>query len=361
MKKQFADYTWLAGNHGGKGSLWQGPDHLLVIEGKGFLLAMSEVYRRLDYKNIQALTLTETRRYVWMGCLLGIGALMFGLLTWATWGREPFLPITLALPAGLLGIFFTVHLARGRTCSCTLQTAVQVLRLKPLDRVQTAMPVIERLEALCLQHQRGLPVMSAEALAAASSAASAMPGAMGPLPVAGMKPPWSGSGWLLGAGILAIVWALALAGELYVSGLFFTVMNMLLGGASFIMAIVALVRSYLQKVPVALAGSLWGGLATHFGTAGLLLAVGVVRTTQTTTERSPLEILEQNQRASEDLFVNLAACTFDQAGALGWALLGVAMVLGCCGAVQLVYSPRKKGAVVTSGATTPPAMPPPMA
>jgi hypothetical protein len=122
MKKQFADYTWLAGNHGGRGSLWQGPDHLLVIEGKGFVLAMSEIYRRLDYKKIQALTLTETRRYVWMGFLLGLGSLIFALLTWAAWGREPFLPITLALPAGLLAILFVVHLARGRTCSCTLQT-----------------------------------------------------------------------------------------------------------------------------------------------------------------------------------------------------------------------------------------------
>lgn len=357
MKKQFADYTWLAGNHGGKGSLWQGPDHLLVIEGKGVFLALSEVYRRLDYKNIQALTLTETRRYVWMSFLLCLGALLFALLTWATWDQEPFIPISLALPAGLLGILLAVHLARGRTCACTLQTAVQVLRLKPLNRVQTALPVIQRLEALCTQHQRGMPAMTPEAL----SAASQMPVAPGYAPVAGIKPPWSGSGWVLAAGILSIGWALVLAGELFVSGVFFTVLNMLVGGASFIMAIVALVRSHLQKVPVGLAGSLLGGLATHFGTGALLMAVGVVSTAKSTAQRTPLEILEQNQRAGEDLFNNLAACSFEQAGALGWALLGVAMVLVCCGIVQLVYAPRKQGTTGAAGAAVPPVTPPPMA
>ncbi|RBP42604.1 hypothetical protein DES53_106313 [Roseimicrobium gellanilyticum] len=359
MKKQFADYTWLAGNHGSKGSLWQGPDHLLVIEGKGFLLALSEVYRRLDYKNVQALTLTETRRYVWMSFLLGIGALLFALLTWATWNQEPFIPISLALPAGLLAILLAVHLARGRTCSCTLQTAVQVLRLKPLNRLQTALPVIQRLETLCQQHQQGMPVMTPESLAAAP-APSSMPTPMGYASAAGMKPPWSGSGWVLAAGLLSVGWAMVLAGELFVSNLLFTVLNMLVGGASFIMAIVALVRAHLQKVPVGLSGALLGGLVTHFGTGVLLAVVGVMSTAKLNKQATPLEILERNQRASEDLFNNLAACSFGEAGALGWALLGIAMVLACCGIVQLVYSPRRKGAAGATGAAVPPATPPPM-
>ena len=82
MKKAFDDYTWLAGRAGTRGSLWQGPDHLLVVEGKGFVFPYREVYRRIDYKNIQALMLTRTMRFVWLGVLyvLLLGLLLAGWL-----------------------------------------------------------------------------------------------------------------------------------------------------------------------------------------------------------------------------------------------------------------------------------------
>jgi hypothetical protein len=354
MKKQFADYTWLAGNHGGSGSLWQGPDHLLVVEGKGVLLALSEVYRRLDYKNIQALTLTPTRRYTWVGVLLGVGALILGLLTWATLSQEPYIPISLGLPTGLLLVLLVVHLARGQTCACTIQTAVQVLKLKPLNRLHTAQPVFQRLEALCLEHQKGLPVVELGAMVSAAAASSAaIPPSMY-APMAGAKPPWSGSGWVLAAGLLAIGWALMLAGELFVQGMFFTTVNMAVGCASAVMVIVALVRSYQQSVPGGLAAALWGGLVMHLLSALALFALTVAGTATAVGDSTPVEILESNQRTSEDAFKHLAAFQFEQAGPWGWAFLGLAFILACFGAMQLIYGPRRKSAIVAAPAATPP-------
>ena len=62
MTNTFENYTLLAGSHGRRGSLWKGPDHLLVIEGGGVLFALSEQYRRIDYANIQSLGLVRTVR-----------------------------------------------------------------------------------------------------------------------------------------------------------------------------------------------------------------------------------------------------------------------------------------------------------
>ncbi len=356
MKKQFADYTWLAGNHGGGGSLWQGPDHLLVIEGKGLLLAVSEVYRRLDYKNVQALTLTPTRRYTWMAVLLAVGALLFALLTWATWSQEPFVPISLALPAGLLLILLTVHLARGQTCACTVQTAVQVLRLKALNRLHTAQPVIQRLEVLCMEHQRDLPVMDPGAVASAA-AATAFPPSSVYAPMAGAKLAWSGSGWVLAAGLLAIGWALLLGGELFVEGTFFTSMSMIVGCGSAIMVIVALVRAYQQSVPGGLAVALWGGLVTHLLAALALFAIAVAGAANAAGNRTPIEVLESNQRSSEEAFIHLASFRFDQAGPWAWGFLTLALILACLGAMQLMYAPRRRAATATDAPPPPLSMP----
>lgn len=358
MKKQFADYTWLAGDHGAGGSLWQGPDHLLVVEGRGFVLAFSEVYRRLDYTNIQALTLAPTQRYVWMAVLLGAGVAIFGLLTWVTWTQEPFIPISLGIPSGLLAILLAVHLARGKTCACTLQTAVQVLRLGQLSRLRTAQPVMQRLEALCMEHQSGMPAAGGGA-AADAAAPVAMPQPTVFAPMAGAKPPWTGSGWVLSAGLLALGWALLLGGELFVQGIYYTTLNMVAGGASGIMVIVALVKAYQKSVPGGLATALWGGMVMHLIAVLALFVLAVAATAVSIGEQSALEIIEENRRTSEDAFLHLASFRFEQAGVWGWVFLVLPLLLACCGALQLMYAPRRKGATAEASPPLQPPSPPP--
>jgi hypothetical protein len=62
VKKNFGEYQRAAGRGRYEGSLWFGAEHLLVIENSGFIFPFSESYRRIDYRNIQALTIAKTKR-----------------------------------------------------------------------------------------------------------------------------------------------------------------------------------------------------------------------------------------------------------------------------------------------------------
>ena len=251
MKKAFDDYTFLAGSTGMKGSLWKGPDHLLVIEARGFFLPFSEVYRRIDYKNIQALTLTETRAYVVTAILLTIPIMIMMAIAisiisadglhGATWG----LVVAIVTTMGLLA----VHLARGRTCVCSLQTAVLSLRLKPLKRKAKSNAVIEELAALCRHHQGELP---------AELPSSPAP----PMPAFGQKAEWLGSTMVRNTMIVALIWGALMTGELFVDNTLWLILGFLTLVTTFFMAIPSLVRVSRARTPGTLVVATWSLLAT---------------------------------------------------------------------------------------------------
>ncbi len=349
MKKQFADYTWLAGSHGRRGSLWQGPDHLLVVEGRGVVLALTELYRRIDYRNIQILTITPTRSHVWLSVLSGLAALLFGWFTSLAWDSEIFLPISLGLPAGLLAVIGIVQFARGPTCICTLQTSVQELRLKPLNRLATARPVMLHLESLCREHQRELTAAPSATPSGHPLAASAPPPPL--VPRHGAKSPWNHGGPIRFAGLLAVVWGLLLAGELFVSSPLYTMLNVLAGVASTILAIVALVRTTQYLLPSPLPGVLWTALGIHLLSALALYVLALVSTQALLFDESPQAFIERTQRTAEDFFGTLPAFRFDQTRGWGWGVVTLGGVLVVCGVVQLIYSLRRH---------TPSAEPPPL-
>lgn len=362
MKKQFGDYTLLAGSHGWRGSLWQGPDHLLVIEGRGFVLAMSEVYRRMDYASIQSLTLSPTRTYGWMAALMGAGALIFGLLTLAVLDREPFLPITLGLPAGLLLILLVVHLVRGPTCACTLQTAVQVLRLRPLNRRNTAGPVLLQLEALCQQYQSDLPPPDLKADPVGIQPMM-MPAAAQVTPLAAMagaKRPWAGSMWVMVSGLLSVLAGVLLAGELFVSNEYYTVFNVFLGVCSAVMLLIALVRAYRRQVPGPLAGALWTGLVGHLLGAAAMYALTVAAAlARTRGNVTPSEFIESNREANRSILENMPAFSFEQTQGWGWGIVTLGLVLVFCGVLELIYSPARDVQETAAPPSMPPLPPPP--
>jgi hypothetical protein len=352
MKKTFDDYTWLAGSHGARGSLWLGKEHLLVIEGRGWVLPVSEVYRRVDYANIQALSIAPTSGHLWIAVAAGLGAVLFGLLTVLAWGEEPFLPISLGLPAALLTLIFFVHLLRGPTCACSLQTAVQVLRLRPLNRMRTAVPVMEQIEELCRQHQGAMPAPDV----LAGDAAPLPPMAA---PIAGIKPPWAGSRWVLGAGAGALLWGLLLAGELFVDGVPFTMLNMLCGAVAFTLGVIALVRAYRMRVPGPLAVSLWGFPAGGIAAAIALYAMAIGAVIKNNLDDVMLR--GRNSTNADQLLAALANFRFEETQNWGWALVGLGLLIGVAGLIMLGYGPRRTSipVVATTSAPTPP--PPPVA
>src|SRR3954464_736909 len=160
MIKAFEDYTLLVGSHGRRGSIWRGPDHLLVVEGSGVLFALTESYRRIDYENIQALALVRTQRYAWLlaafSAPLVIVALIIPAMVLSGANPAVITGVTVALGIPFLLIPFillVVHLARGRTVRCTLQTAVQNLRLRPLTREAKAERIMAEITGICREFQ----------------------------------------------------------------------------------------------------------------------------------------------------------------------------------------------------------------
>ncbi|MEY4485322.1 MAG: hypothetical protein RL693_2774, partial [Verrucomicrobiota bacterium] len=158
MRKNFENYTLLSGNHGRRGSLWKGEDHLLAVEGSGIIYPYLEQYRRVDYKNIQAISYVLTKRYwlILVALLFPILGLAVGAALAVSAERNP-IAITLGVILLPFLCILILHLALGRTCVCTLQTAVQNMRLKPLTRINKAKPVLGEIEALCLLHQEPMP------------------------------------------------------------------------------------------------------------------------------------------------------------------------------------------------------------
>jgi hypothetical protein len=347
MMRAFADYTYIAGDHSPSGSIWQGPDHLLVIEGQGWPISFAEIYRRVDYANVQSLTLVRTRHFAWLAAVWGAGGLLFALLTVLTRSADPYIPICFAIPAVLLLVRFAIHLAKGPTCACALQTNVQLLRLRPLHRLRVAEPVMQRLASLCRQHQGELT----------EAEASPAPAGSGSQAIAGTKPPWTGSVWTAVAGVVLLLWGGAVMAELFVPGIPFVLLDATLGTAALIFSIVALASSLRMQAPGPLLGVLWGGLAMELlaGVALVAPAMGNI-VTEDVVGRGQFD--PDSSFNVERILAAMANITLADAGHWGWGIIGVGAVLALLGLATLALGGMRKAAAAAPVAAPPP--PPPV-
>lgn len=123
-----------------------GSDHLLSVMNTGY----AEEYRRFFYRDIQAISVTQTNR----GRNLAIGLLAAGLLLYflsmaVPASAMPFLWALAALPV----VMAVVSLLQGPTCRTLLQTAVSREELLSLGRVRTAEKALDMLRPLIEQAQ----------------------------------------------------------------------------------------------------------------------------------------------------------------------------------------------------------------
>ena len=335
MTKSFDQYTHLAGGHGRRGSLWRGPDHLLVVEGGGVLFALTESYRRIDYANIQALTLARTSRYAWIiaACVapmvLALFILMLMGLAEASGNTVLGTMLVLGVPLVIVpGVVLIIHLVKGRTVRCTLQTAVQNLRLRALTREGTAQPVLDELARICREHQGAMP----EASSAPPLPQNAAP--MAPPP--GLRPLWNGSPAVLAAGLSVLTWGLMLAGELFVSGLAYFALHGFVVSVATILAIVALIIALRHESPTALRASLWATSALGLF-AGFVALAGF---------GAAAAHMEATQGASGPIGAVrfLADFSMAQTGAFGWIIVGIGAIIAVLGLAMLPHAPRKTAA-----------------
>lgn len=121
-------------------TLWQGSDHLLLVE----TFLARERYRRFYYKDIQAVILRQTGTFrtwnwVWTALIL-LAVLLAALFSWP--------PTACALFGGACAAILAIHLVRGSTCEVRIQTAVQMHPLGMLKRRRLALAVMDRIKPL---------------------------------------------------------------------------------------------------------------------------------------------------------------------------------------------------------------------
>lgn len=351
MRKNFENYTLLTGSHGRRGSLWKGEDHLLAVEGNGILFPYSEQYRRVDYKNIQAITYVLTRRYwiILFALLIPILGLAGGSALAVAGGLNP-LAITLGVIILPIVCMLVLHMSLGKTCVCTLQTAVQNMRLKPLTRIDKAKRVMGEIEALCLLHQGALPSDLPDATGAAQPDNT----------VPGTKPLWHGSAWVTGAGITLTLMAvtLVLYGATLVAGLAsrqyslgVLYIDAFLGMLALICSIAGLAKALKTQTPDGLMTTLWTSLGLEVVGGGAIYLLVVFHS------------MSQSESAGESRQVfsrllSLAELSLEQMQVAGWIIIGLGCVFALPGLVLMFYGFRKKapGPNPSRSASAPPAL-----
>ena len=154
--------------------LFTGPDHLLLVRQEGY----RETYRRLYFRDIQAVIVRRTvwnRIYAaWLGTFTLAILLLAAVL--AVKQSPPPAALIVFLIAWIPGLGLLINAHRGPTCDTWIQSAVQCLPLKPLNRL----PLANRFIAAVRQ-----PVESAQgtlnpAALQAFATDSAAPSGLGP-------------------------------------------------------------------------------------------------------------------------------------------------------------------------------------
>lgn len=155
--------------------LWLAPDHLLSVCNQGY----AEDYKRFYLKDIQAISMRQSRRGRVINAVLGSIVAAFVLLAGATalYGRahawSPVGAWVLAEVAALFLLALLINMAMGPTCVCTLRTAVQAERLYSLVRVRKALRALRMIREAVEAAQGALAPDLMEGYAAQAAARGA--------------------------------------------------------------------------------------------------------------------------------------------------------------------------------------------
>jgi hypothetical protein len=141
-------------------SLWQGPDHLLWVEGS----LAQELYKRFYFADIQALVLRRTHRRTLWAIVWGAFFLLFGAIAQFGSGTN----YASIVMAALFLVILVVHWLLGPGCEVFLQTAVQMEKLTTLVRERKAVKVMNRIKVAAEQAQGGLSELTISAARAST-------------------------------------------------------------------------------------------------------------------------------------------------------------------------------------------------
>ena len=221
-------FTWI-----GSRSLWQGPDHLLWVEGS----IMHERYKRFYYKDIQAMIMAQSVRRTVFAVLWGGLALLFGAVSLLS-GTSAFPYVSTTFTLGFT-LLFAINFLLGNSCDVYIQTAVQLERISTIVRVYKAEVVLDRIKPR-VEHAQG--VFHPQSIADGNGAFT--PGIPGTLATFGSKRPlsdfkptlyWVLFGLLAGMGIVRGM-------QIWIKSILLAGLDMFSLAASLVLVIIVLVR-----------------------------------------------------------------------------------------------------------------------
>jgi hypothetical protein len=133
----------------GRSTLWEGPDHLLLVNS----WPAGESYRRFFFTDIQAIAIRRTPRRMIVNFVL----LLFAALTVAPCLYAASYNDSAGVVALILGIAWLVFLSLnsllGPTCEAHIQTAIQTEKIPSMRRLRTALRVLGRIQPHILAAQ----------------------------------------------------------------------------------------------------------------------------------------------------------------------------------------------------------------
>jgi hypothetical protein len=137
-----------------RSSLWLGRDHLLRIDSSGY----TEEYKRFYFRDIQAITICQTRRRAVLNGVLGILLLPFAAMLMVAlfskgYGDNVGTVIFGAITCFIILVPLLYNIFAGTACSTYIRTAVQVEELPSLARQRRARKAIARLRPLIAEAQ----------------------------------------------------------------------------------------------------------------------------------------------------------------------------------------------------------------
>jgi len=134
------------------GELWLADDHIAILTRNIY----TEKYRRIYLKDIEAVTICQTRAAVILNTILAILLIgCIGFMLFMTLYKQTLSPpeyesgiILSGIMASLIGVFLFGNLVLGPTCITTIFTAVQSERVFALSRFRKAKRVTTELKSL---------------------------------------------------------------------------------------------------------------------------------------------------------------------------------------------------------------------
>ena len=129
-------------------SLWFADDHMLVVEPTTRQLPYDENYRRIMFRDIQAITLQPTSKFAAVNIIAGIllGLFLLVMMTSDVFSSDIDDYAVFAIMIGLpLLTLLTINLMKGPSCKVRLQTAVLLLEMEIFTRRRSAERVIQQI------------------------------------------------------------------------------------------------------------------------------------------------------------------------------------------------------------------------